>query len=164
MSALPEPVAYARRDTLHGPWWFAWSPRGVVATAEGEWDEAGFRALVAGRTGAEPAPGDPGDAPRAIDWSLMPGGFRGQVLRACAEIPPGEVRSYGELADAAGRPRAARAVGTAMATNPVPLVVPCHRVVRGDMRIGEYGAGGPVRKAAMLRAEGVVLRGDRVVA
>ncbi len=65
--------------------------------------------------------------------------FRLDVYRALLQVPPGDTVSYSELALLAGHPRAARAVGTAMATNPVPVVVPCHRVVLADGRLGRYG-------------------------
>lgn len=68
-------------------------------------------------------------------------------------IPTGETRSYGWLARKVGRPRAARAVGRAMATNPLPIVVPCHRVVASDGSLRGYG-GGLAMKAALLRLEG----------
>ena len=82
--------------------------------------------------------------------------FHQEVLRATARIPRGEVRTYGELAEAVGRPRAARAVGTAMARNPVPLLVPCHRVVPSSGGVGNYGFGSDL-KAKLLAGEGVVL-------
>jgi len=65
--------------------------------------------------------------------------FRKAVYRALLAVRPGAVVTYGELAAAAGRPRAARAVGSAMAENPIPVVVPCHRVVRSDGSLGRYG-------------------------
>jgi methylated-DNA-[protein]-cysteine S-methyltransferase len=71
-----------------------------------------------------------------------------------ATIPRGEVRSYGWVAAQVGRPRAVRAAASAIARNPVPLVVPCHRVVRGDGRIGNYGLGGSEAKAKLLAGEG----------
>ena len=82
--------------------------------------------------------------------------FHQEVLRETARIPCGEVRTYGELAASVGRPRAARAVGTAMARNPVPLLVPCHRVVPGRGGVGNYGYS-PETKAKLLEGEGVVL-------
>ena len=82
--------------------------------------------------------------------------FHQEVLRATARIPRGEIRTYGELAAAVGRPRAARAVGTAMARNPVPLLVPCHRVVPSSGGVGTYGFGSGL-KAKLLAGEGVVL-------
>lgn len=82
--------------------------------------------------------------------------FHQEVLRATARIPCGEVRTYGELAAIVGRPRAARAVGTAMARNPVPLLVPCHRVVPSSGGVGNYGAGSDL-KVKLLAGEGAVL-------
>jgi methylated-DNA-[protein]-cysteine S-methyltransferase len=157
-------VAYARRETPYGTWWVAWTQAGVCAAAPPETTERAFAAMLRAEHGEPPAPGDPEAVPEAVDWSVIPDGFRKLVLQACAEIPLGEVRSYGELADEVGHPRAARAVGTVMATNSLPLFVPCHRVVRGDGRLGEYGAGGPARKAAMLGVEGVALDGREATA
>ena len=78
-------------------------------------------------------------------------GFRRVVLETLArEVPWGEVVSYGELAGIAGRPRAARAVGSAMRNNPVPFVIPCHRVVAAGHKIGGYGGG---RNAVALKRE-----------
>jgi methylated-DNA-[protein]-cysteine S-methyltransferase len=73
------------------------------------------------------------------------------------EVPWGETVTYGELALMAGAPGAARAVGTTMATNPVPLVVPCHRVVASGGRIGGYGGGlhGVATKRTLLAREGL---------
>lgn len=93
--------------------------------------------------------------PRAIDPAALPPGFAGRALAACARIPAGRVRTYGEVASAAGSARAARAVGTAMASNPLPGVIPCHRVVRADGTIGGYGEGGSRRKRELLAREGV---------
>jgi methylated-DNA-[protein]-cysteine S-methyltransferase len=78
-------------------------------------------------------------------------GFRRVVLETLArEVPWGEVVSYGELAVIAGRPRAARAVGSAMRNNPIPFVIPCHRVVAAGNKIGGYGGG---RNAIALKRE-----------
>ncbi len=78
--------------------------------------------------------------------------FFRQVWAVLAATRPGEVLGYGELAWLAGRPGAARAVGRAMAENPLPLFVPCHRVIRSDGRLGFYGPG-TWRKAALLLLE-----------
>jgi methylated-DNA-[protein]-cysteine S-methyltransferase len=83
-------------------------------------------------------------------------GFRGEVLDALESVAFGEVISYGELAHRAGRPRAARAVGSAMSTNPIPILVPCHRVVRAGVTVGSYGAG-VAAKRWLLDLEGVRL-------
>jgi O-6-methylguanine DNA methyltransferase len=91
------------------------------------------------------------------------GDFRRRVLLETCAIPPGETRSYAWLAERVGHPGAARAVGTALARNPLPLVVPCHRVVRADGRIGHYGCGGPAAKRALLAEEGVAFRRGIVV-
>jgi O-6-methylguanine DNA methyltransferase len=81
--------------------------------------------------------------------------FERAVLMKALEIPPGEVRPYGWIAREIGKPKAVRAVGTALGNNPVPLLIPCHRVVRSDGTIGEYGLGGPDRKRTLLTAEGL---------
>lgn len=80
-------------------------------------------------------------------------GFRRAVLTHLAEIGYGQTASYSQLAVAAGNPRAVRAAGTACATNPLPVVVPCHRVIRSDGSVGRY-VGGPDAKLTLLRLEG----------
>jgi methylated-DNA-[protein]-cysteine S-methyltransferase len=91
-----------------------------------------------------------------IDWQLSHG-FRRMVLETLfSQVRFGEVVSYGELALRVGHPRASRAVGTAMATNPVPIVVPCHRVLRSGGAIGNYG-GGVEMKRQLLTHEGSLL-------
>jgi methylated-DNA-[protein]-cysteine S-methyltransferase len=86
-----------------------------------------------------------------LDWRLA-SGFRRQVLDHLTHIGYGRTESYAEVAAGAGNPRAVRAVGTACATNPLVVVVPCHRVVRSDGSIGGY-AGGAAAKAALLALE-----------
>jgi methylated-DNA-[protein]-cysteine S-methyltransferase len=90
-----------------------------------------------------------------VDWALYPAGFRGRALRAVARIPYGKVKTYAEIAKQAGNPRAFRAAGTACGTNPVPLIVPCHRVIQSGGGIGQYG-GGPEMKQALLDLEGAL--------
>jgi O-6-methylguanine DNA methyltransferase len=77
------------------------------------------------------------------------------VWTKALEIPAGEVRPYGWIAAEIGRPKAVRAVGTALGHNPVPLIVPCHRVVRTDGTIGQYSLGGPRNKRTVLASEGL---------
>lgn len=86
-----------------------------------------------------------------LDFALSRG-FRGEVQRLLPTIAYGHTTSYAQLANAAGRPRAFRAVGTACATNPLPVIVPCHRVLRGDGSLGGY-AGGLDAKRALLALE-----------
>ncbi len=88
-----------------------------------------------------------------IDWRDATG-FRRKALEACRQIPFGSTASYADLARAAGSPGAARAVGSAMATNPLPLIVPCHRVLRSDGSLGGFSSPqGPPQKQRMLKLE-----------
>lgn len=89
-----------------------------------------------------------------LDWQLS-GGFRRRVLRAIDRIPYGQTRSYTEMARKAGNERAVRAAGTACGSNPIPLVVPCHRVLRTGGALGGYGGGLPMKRA-LLELEGVL--------
>lgn len=89
-----------------------------------------------------------------LDWRLT-GGFRQRVLRETARIPFGETRSYTEMAASAGSPRAHRAAGSALGANPIPIVVPCHRVLRSGGDLGGYGGGLEVKKE-LLRLEGAL--------
>jgi O-6-methylguanine DNA methyltransferase len=81
--------------------------------------------------------------------------FETRVLHIAATIPKGEVRPYGWLAREAEKPGASRAVGSTMARNPIPLIIPCHRVVRSDGHLGEYSLGGSRNKWELLTHEGV---------
>ena len=87
-----------------------------------------------------------------IDWSLVHG-FAAGVLRETARIPFGDVRSYGQVAARAGSPKAARAAGNALGSNPIPIVVPCHRVLHAGGGLGGY-SGGEDRKRYLLALEG----------
>ncbi|MGX2997869.1 methylated-DNA--[protein]-cysteine S-methyltransferase [Streptomyces sp. JNUCC 64] len=90
-----------------------------------------------------------------LDWSLI-SGFHREVLRELAAgVPYGAVAGYGELAGRVGQPGAAQAVGAAMGANPLPVVVPCHRVVESDGGIGGFG-GGLEAKRKLLALEGVL--------
>ena len=93
------------------------------------------------------------DLSRYVDWhGVTP--FQRAVLEQTMRIPLGETRSYGEIAELAGSPRAARAVGRVMATNPLPFIVPCHRVIGSDGTLHGYG-GGLDLKERLLKVEGV---------
>lgn len=160
---------YARFDAPIGPLVVAWNGLGVSAV-EAVRDDATFEAVHLARTGrrAVPAGELPAHLARAIARRL--GGdrrvridldlrghteFERDVWQKALEIPRGEVRPYGWIAAEIGRPKAVRAVGTALGHNPVPLIVPCHRVVRTDGTIGQYSLGGPENKRTILAAEGL---------
>ena len=84
--------------------------------------------------------------------SLPP--FARKVLTACSKIPPGQTVSYSQLAGMIGRPRASRAVGSALARNPIPLIIPCHRVIHSDGSLGNFSAfGGTSTKKKLLTLE-----------
>ncbi|HYM15756.1 MAG TPA: bifunctional DNA-binding transcriptional regulator/O6-methylguanine-DNA methyltransferase Ada [Dehalococcoidia bacterium] len=123
--------------------------RHEFANAEIRRDDAALRApveaIVAGIAGKEPA--------QAIPLDVRATAFRIRVWDALRAIPRGETRSYSDIARAVGSPRAVRAVGSACATNPLPIVVPCHRVVREDGSLGGYRYGLD-RKRTLLEREG----------
>jgi methylated-DNA-[protein]-cysteine S-methyltransferase len=94
-----------------------------------------------------------------VDWSLVRGFAQG-VLRATAMVPFGQVTTYRQMAEAAGSPRASRAAGNALGSNPIPIVVPCHRVLHTGGGLGGY-AGGLERKKLLLTLEGVLATEDQ---
>ena len=129
--------------------------RGVrrIELAAGRGDTIGDRRLAerARRELAEYLAGSRTFFSVAVDLSGVPA-FQGDVLAAAARIPYGETTSYAALAKTVGRPRAARAVGNALGANPVPVIVPCHRIVRGDGTWGHYAFGAGM-KTALLTLE-----------
>jgi methylated-DNA-[protein]-cysteine S-methyltransferase len=162
-------VAYASLDSPLGELLVAVTPRGLVRLAyEGERSEAVMDELaerVSPRILNAP---ERTDAVRreledyfagrrhgfetAVDWSLVRG-FASGVLQATARVPFGEVATYAEVAAAAGSPRAYRAAGNALGANPIPIVVPCHRIVHAGGGLGGY-TGGLERKRYLLGLEG----------
>jgi len=92
----------------------------------------------------------------ALDWRLSKD-FRRRALHAISRIPYGQTRSYMQVAASAGNKRAVRAAGTACGSNPIPIVVPCHRVLRSGGALGGYGGGLPM-KEALLEMEGALRR------
>lgn len=90
-----------------------------------------------------------------LDWTGK-SEFQQSVWRALLKIAPGKTRSYGEIAAAIGNPKAVRAVGGACGANPIPVIVPCHRVLAANRKIGGF-SGGLERKRSLLAAEGIVL-------
>jgi methylated-DNA-[protein]-cysteine S-methyltransferase len=165
-------VAYAPVDSPFGELLVAGTDRGVVRLALPNWGdrEALLEQLahaISPRVLEAPARLDPvrreldsyfrGKLHQfsvPVDWRLSRG-FASRVLHAVARIPYGRTRSYREVASEAGNPRAFRAAGTACGINPVPLIVPCHRVVQSGGAIGNYG-GGPEMKRALLELEGAL--------
>ncbi|HEY1252224.1 MAG TPA: MGMT family protein, partial [Thermoanaerobaculia bacterium] len=107
--------------------------------------------------GRDPSRGDGSGGSRGMDLRFDLRGlseFERAVLLKALEIPPGEVRPYSWIAREIGHPGAVRAAGSALAKNPVPLLIPCHRVVRSDGHIGNYSLGGPRNKRTLLELEG----------
>lgn len=162
---------YVTRPSALGPIFVAFSGRGVSLVGLAG-DPERFVAAYRQRFGREvvPAEGLPPRLAAAVDRALARGRTRGvpvdveslsefqaAVLCLAAEIPPGEVRPYEWVAREIGRPGSSRAVGNALAGNPVPLVVPCHRVVRADGRLGRYSLGADANKRLLLEAEGLQL-------
>src|SRR6266480_1361071 len=161
---------YARFDTVIGAVFVAWNRSGVSAAARSnsahEFEEY-FRAEV-GRRPLRPGTPSPEMAHRITDElsgkRTLRFDLRGltefeqAVLRKAREIPYGQVRPYSWVAREIGHPSAVRAVGTALANNPIPYFIPCHRVVRADGMIGNYGGGGPEAKRSILSLEGVQLK------
>jgi methylated-DNA-[protein]-cysteine S-methyltransferase len=162
-------VAYASVDSPLGPLLVAATPRGLVRLAYTPGDEVleDLARRVSPRVLEAPERLDDArreldeyfDGRRAefdlpIDWSLTRG-FAGKVLRQTARIGFGQTSTYAEVASRAGSPRAVRAAGNALGANPVPVVVPCHRVLRTGGALGGY-TGGTERKQFLLRLEGVL--------
>ena len=159
---------YALFDTALGRCGIAWSERGIAAIELPAPDDAATRRRLA-RTGArEAAPppdvaaaiarllaGEPDDLSHvALDMDGVPE-FHRRVYDVARAIPPGETRSYGELAAGLGEPAAAQAVGRALGRNPFPIVVPCHRVLAANGALHGFSApGGIGTKRRMLAIEG----------
>ena len=98
--------------------------------------------------------GEQKDLEIAVDWSIFPE-FQKKVLKLAYDIPFGSVETYGQLAVRTGDPKSSRAVGAALGKNPIPIVIPCHRVVGADGSMHGYSApGGLATKAWLLRLEG----------
>lgn len=85
-----------------------------------------------------------------IDWSILSSDFQRIALRAVMAIPYGQTRTYGQIAAQIGYPKASRAMGRANATNPMPLVIPCHRVIGSDGRLHGYGGAGGLKTKRWL--------------
>jgi methylated-DNA-[protein]-cysteine S-methyltransferase len=106
--------------------------------------------------------GDHAALTHKVDLSLVESDFRRRALTKLCKVPLGSVVTYQGLASAIGAPDGQRAIGNAMGSNPIPIYVPCHRVIKSDLSIGNYG-GGVDRKLKLLRAEGFTVGKDRRV-
>jgi methylated-DNA-[protein]-cysteine S-methyltransferase len=166
-------VAYAAVDSPLGSLTVAATPRGLVRVAYDSYrsrDEVleDLAARLSPRVLEDPArldgarreleeyfEGKRTDFELPIDWSLTRG-FTRKVLHQTARIPYGELLTYADVAGRAGSPRAVRAAGNALGANPLPVVVPCHRVVRTGGGLGGY-TGGLECKEFLLRLEGTLL-------
>ena len=165
-------VAYASMDSPLGELLVAVTPRGLVRVA---YDDEAVEDRVLAELAARVSPrvlrapwrtdgvrreleryfaGEQRAFDTPVDWSLVRG-FAAGVLRATAQVPFGQVTTYREVAGAAGSPRAARAAGNALGSNPIPIVVPCHRVVHAGGGLGGY-TGGLDRKRFLLSLEGAL--------
>lgn len=160
--------AYAELETPIGILHVAWNEEGVSAVRlarAGEDFERWFslrlgRGAVRATSAPERLIGQIEDAisgrSRRLRFDLgRLSAFEQEVLRKTLEIPRGEVRPYAWVAREIGRPRAVRAVGTVLGHNPIPVLIPCHRVVRSDGALGQYSMGGPHVKRDILSREGV---------
>jgi len=177
--ALKTDIHVARVQLDPGRFWLAASPRGLCRVAFPNEEQASFRAWLERWCGD----GEVHEGPQAfvgaaieqlrsyfsgelktfdltLDLRATP--FQRQVLHHVAAIPYGQTRSYGQLAAALGKPNASRAVGAANAANPLPLFIPCHRVVGSGGQLTGFG-GGVALKRRLLRLEGHAVVQERLV-
>ena len=157
VAASREGLAYLELPQASGRGLAGWARR-FVPDAELEEAYAPLRGAIAQLL--EYLEGKRRDFDLALDLRGTP--FQRKVYRAVARIPYGRTRSYAEIAREMGQPRAVRAVGAANGANPLPLVVPCHRVIASDGKLGGYGGGLPL-KARLLAMESSRAGGDRLV-
>ncbi len=154
---MPEDDTYVTISTPLGTAFVAFNAEGVCRVVPGG-DAAGFEAAFEERFGRPVRRGT--SLPSALRADPVPVDWRGvspfdrAVLSATQEIPYGQTRTYRQVAERIGRPNAMRAVGSALARNRSPLLVPCHRVVRSDGTIGDFAFGSPAKRA-LLESEGV---------
>jgi O-6-methylguanine DNA methyltransferase len=160
--------SYWRLETTIGPMFIAYNKSGISAMMRAK-DFADFERSFRLRFGRSVYPGQKPPAHLIRDVSQQLSGkrrpklkfnlhflsdFERPVLLKTLEIPRGEVRPYAWIAREIGSPKAVRAVGSVLAKNPIPLLIPCHRVVRSDGHIGDYAFGSEAKRA-MLSAEGI---------
>jgi methylated-DNA-[protein]-cysteine S-methyltransferase len=161
---------YSTIDTGLGKFRLASSPRGITAISPATESRAQFEAAYRKRFGTDAVSGDIPESyrkalelaasgrsfpPVAVDWSHFTE-FQRKVLKELTKVPRGKVQTYSWLARRAGNPKAARAVGNAMARNPVPFIIPCHRIVPESGGVGNYGLGKSMKRKLLL-LEGAVM-------
>jgi O-6-methylguanine DNA methyltransferase len=161
---------YSKVETEIGGFWAAWSSNGVTMICPAENDAGGFENSYMHQCNTRPQRKDiPDHYRRAIQeaaagraFGAVPtdisnlSRFQVKVLKNLQKIPRGQVRTYSWLARKSGHPGAARAVGNVMARNPIPILIPCHRVVPSTGGVGRYGLGSALKRELLLR-EGVAV-------
>lgn len=167
---LEKPIAYARLDSQIGPVWVASTPMGLCKISLGDKGAGAFLSWLSRHVG----PGEPQEAPDVMDVATsqleeyfsgvrqafeLPLDVRGTTFQRAvwsqvARIPYGATATYGGIAQLVGKPRASRAVGGAVGANPLPIVIPCHRVIGAGGDLTGFGSGLSI-KESLLRLEGV---------
>lgn len=161
----------AMKSSVHGPLWISWSKRGITGLTPTFVDETVDAFIEHHRRAGYDVETLPSALDHDIETALASGvaeglsfdlrglsSFQVSVLEACQTIPCGSAQSYGWIAGQLGKPGATRAVGTALAKNPIPLLIPCHRVVRSDGSVGSYAFGSDMKRELLVE-EGVLLPG-----
>lgn len=155
-------------DSRFGPLWIAWSSIGITGLTPSFASPTVESFLDHHRRVSYEASSMPRSLETEIEEALASGDaesiafdlrglsdFQQSVLESCATIPPGSVRPYGWIANELHKPGATRAVGTALAKNPIPLLIPCHRVVKSDGSVGNYAFGAEMKRDLLIH-EGVI--------
>lgn len=167
MIATKPNVRYTQVNTVVGPLWIGYDAAGIcLSLLRASEDEFVERCQGELRRDAvrdpHPALDLLAEVQARLDGGASPAynlaghtDFQRAVLEAVAAIPRGQVRSYGQIAEHVGHPGAARAVGEVMRTNPIPVLIPCHRVVRADGSVGRYTPD-PALKRRLLEEEGAL--------
>jgi methylated-DNA-[protein]-cysteine S-methyltransferase len=163
---------YSKVETEIGKFWVGWNPKGITLISPATKAPSAFEKMYRRRFGIRLQTQDiPGSYEQALREAaagrmhdpvpvdlLKLSKFQAKVLKLLQQVPRGEVRTYSWLARKAGRPKAARAAGNAMARNPIPFLIPCHRIVPASGGVGNYGFG-PALKRKLLSREGVRMDG-----
>jgi len=157
-------------DSRFGPLWIAWSRVGITGLTPVFASPTIDSFLDHHRRVSYEAPSMPKFLETDVEDALASGAsegldfdlrgvseFQQSVLRSCATILPGQVRPYGWIAKELHKPGATRAVGTALAKNPIPLLIPCHRVVKSDGSVGSYAFGAEMKRDLLIHEGAIAL-------